>query len=232
MIVKFTLEFFRFVEKKFPLSFGFIEQSKKLSYATDVYRIIYGIPYSYAMLIQPPVDEDINSTLAYYTSLPLNLTMLEATLPDKKPFAENLIKIQYLRSGVQTFLTTSEAESFLNDVDKRITETLAKFFSDAKLNSFQTPKTTPVSSISSPEVLVDEPRVKAMLDLITYAEGTGADYGTVVRGEVYKSPFYPELVGQKDVVITNFSRHPQIDVIWRKGQPTSDAVNIPVLLPI
>ncbi len=50
------------------------------------------------------------------------------------------------------------------------------------------------------------------MDTLVFAEGTGAGYGTIVKGVVKKSPNYPELVGQRNVVITNFSKHPEIYV--------------------
>jgi muramidase (phage lysozyme) len=58
--------------------------------------------------------------------------------------------------------------------------------------------------------LVNDPRVRAMLETLVYSEGTGAGYGTVVRGTVIRAPYNPELVGQRNVVINDFSRHPNI----------------------
>jgi muramidase (phage lysozyme) len=58
--------------------------------------------------------------------------------------------------------------------------------------------------------------IGAMLDAIAHAEGNPA-YGTVVRGKVTKSPNDPSLVGQRDVVITDFSRHPGITVQVNKN---------------
>jgi muramidase (phage lysozyme) len=60
------------------------------------------------------------------------------------------------------------------------------------------------------EALVHDPRVKAMLDLLSFTEGTGTDYGKVVEGLVLTSPYYPELVGKRNVSVTNLSRHPDI----------------------
>jgi RHS repeat-associated protein len=60
--------------------------------------------------------------------------------------------------------------------------------------------------------LVNDCRIRAMLDTIAYAEGTAGDpnngYGTLVRGEVVRSPNNPALVGQRDVIINDFSQHP------------------------
>ncbi|HEX8558027.1 MAG TPA: glycoside hydrolase family 104 protein [Pyrinomonadaceae bacterium] len=58
--------------------------------------------------------------------------------------------------------------------------------------------------------LVNDPRVRAMLDTLVFAEGTGAGYGTVAYGTVISAPYNPELVGRRNVVITDFSRHPNI----------------------
>jgi muramidase (phage lysozyme) len=65
--------------------------------------------------------------------------------------------------------------------------------------------------------LVNDPHVRAMLDTLIYSEGTGAGYGTIVRGTVISAPYNPELVGQRNVVITDFSRHPEILVQVRPG---------------
>lgn len=58
--------------------------------------------------------------------------------------------------------------------------------------------------------LVNDPHVRAMLDTLVFSEGTAAGYGTVVRGTVIRAPYNPELVGQRNVIITDFSRHPEI----------------------
>lgn len=69
-----------------------------------------------------------------------------------------------------------------------------------------------VTPNSPAEQLADDKRIRAMLDVIVYAEGTGNDYGKIANGVVKKSPYYPELIGQRNVRITNFSRHPEISV--------------------
>lgn len=71
--------------------------------------------------------------------------------------------------------------------------------------------------------LLNDPRVRAMLDTLVYSEGTGAGYGTIVRGTVIRAPFNPELVGQRNVIITDFSRHPQILVRVRRDLEPSTA---------
>jgi muramidase (phage lysozyme) len=70
---------------------------------------------------------------------------------------------------------------------------------------------------SSAADLVKDPRVKAMLDVIGFTEGTGTDYGKIVNGLVLKSPFFPNLVGQRNVRITDLTRHPEILVQVRIG---------------
>ncbi len=60
--------------------------------------------------------------------------------------------------------------------------------------------------------LVNDPRVKAFLDVLSWTEGTFDDYGKVVDGVVVESPYYPELVGQKNVSVKDLSRHPMIVV--------------------
>jgi len=69
--------------------------------------------------------------------------------------------------------------------------------------------------------LVDDCRVRAMLDAIAWAEGTAGDadggYGRIVRGTVISAPNNPELVGQSNVTITDFTQHPNILVQVRQG---------------
>lgn len=62
-----------------------------------------------------------------------------------------------------------------------------------------------------------------MLNLIVYAEGTGAGYGTIVKGKVEQAKYFPELVGQRDVTIQDFSRFPDIYVRWSPSKPLSSA---------
>lgn len=81
---------------------------------------------------------------------------------------------------------------------------------------------------SSPEELVKDSRVRAMLDTIAYAEGTGNNYGRVVYGTVLgasdrRAPFDRLLVGKRNVVVNDFRRHPNLAVRWANGQPPSSA---------
>ena len=57
-----------------------------------------------------------------------------------------------------------------------------------------------------PDSTIADCRIRAMLDTIAFSEG--ADYGTVVRGTVIRSPAHPELVGRRNVTVTDFSDHP------------------------
>ncbi|HEX7314731.1 MAG TPA: peptidoglycan-binding protein [Pyrinomonadaceae bacterium] len=74
----------------------------------------------------------------------------------------------------------------------------------------QTTRTSALTADSPPEELVRDPRVRAMLDVLGFTEGTGDNYGRVVYGRVIRAPYNPELVGQRNVVIDDFSRHPNI----------------------
>lgn len=68
---------------------------------------------------------------------------------------------------------------------------------------------SPAASASA-EALVNHPNIKAMLEVLAFTEGTGNDYGKVVNGLVIRSPFFPDLVGKKNVSVTDLSRHPNI----------------------
>ncbi|MDQ3800207.1 MAG: peptidoglycan-binding protein [Acidobacteriota bacterium] len=90
--------------------------------------------------------------------------------------------------------------------------------------------TRQVSADSTPEELLRDPRVRAMLDAIAYAEGTrnNGDYGRVVNGTVLgpsnpNAPYDRSLVGRRNVVVNDFSRHPNLAVRWANGQPPSSA---------
>lgn len=74
----------------------------------------------------------------------------------------------------------------------------------------QASRTRQLTADSPPEELVRDPRVRAMLDVLGYTEGTGDNYGRVVYGRVIRAPYNPELVGRRNVVIDDFSRHPNI----------------------
>ncbi|MGI9034797.1 MAG: D-Ala-D-Ala carboxypeptidase family metallohydrolase [Pyrinomonadaceae bacterium] len=63
--------------------------------------------------------------------------------------------------------------------------------------------------------LVNDPKIRAMLDTIIFAEGTGKyGAGTICYGIVIRSPYHPEYIGKdtRTFAITDFSRHPAIQV--------------------
>jgi RHS repeat-associated protein len=75
-------------------------------------------------------------------------------------------------------------------------------------------------------VLVNDCRVRAMLETLAYSEGTSSDsdggYGRVVKGKVLKSPNDPSLVGKVDVTVTDLSKHPNVLVkVNRKTSSTA-----------
>ena len=71
--------------------------------------------------------------------------------------------------------------------------------------------------------LVADPRIKAMLDVLGFTEGTGTDYGKIADGLVLTSPYFPDLVGKRDVSITDLTRHPNIVVQWAPDITTTAA---------
>jgi muramidase (phage lysozyme) len=97
-------------------------------------------------------------------------------------------------------------------------------FPDGKVNRVG-PTLTFLAANASPETIATLPtgddydaavqltrnlRVKAMLNVLAFTEGTGTDYGKVVDGLVLTSPYYPELVGKRNVTVTDLTRHPNI----------------------
>ncbi len=71
-----------------------------------------------------------------------------------------------------------------------------------------------------PTDLVNDPRIKAMLEVIARTEGThntfDKGYGRLVYGKVVKAPHNPEWIGKrsrpddtKEVYVKDFSRHPE-----------------------
>jgi muramidase (phage lysozyme)/peptidoglycan hydrolase-like protein with peptidoglycan-binding domain len=70
---------------------------------------------------------------------------------------------------------------------------------------------------SRPEDLLRDPRVRAMLDTIAFAEGTrgNGDYNRVVNGRVIgpydrSQPYDAGLVGQRNVQVTDLRNHPNL----------------------
>jgi muramidase (phage lysozyme) len=99
------------------------------------------------------------------------------------------------------------------------------------------------AAVAAADQLVNDPRVRAMLDLLAYTEGTGSDYGKVVDGLVVASPLHPELLGKRNVRVTDLRRHPNITVQVEQGlrstaagryqflKPTWDALDMPDFSP-
>lgn len=79
------------------------------------------------------------------------------------------------------------------------------------------------------ETLARDPKVQAMLDTISYTEGTGGNYGKVVNGTVIgrnrkDMPYDASLTkGMKNVSTFDMSKHPNVAVKWAKGQKPSSA---------
>ena len=72
------------------------------------------------------------------------------------------------------------------------------------------PMAAPTHQDATPaKLLVNDPSIRAMLDTIGYSEGTGSEYGTVVHGTVIKAP-NPADIGRQNVVVTDFSKHPDM----------------------
>ncbi|WP_136524319.1 lysozyme family protein [Geomonas ferrireducens] len=86
---------------------------------------------------------------------------------------------------------------------KTETSALRKNQGGAALSSFVT-----IDEQSSEELLVKDPRIKALLDVIAYAEG--ANYDTMVRGE-------------GSIPITDFSKHPNVIVTLNKSLKSTAA---------
>ncbi|MET0753001.1 MAG: peptidoglycan-binding protein [Pyrinomonadaceae bacterium] len=102
-----------------------------------------------------------------------------------------------------------------------------QFFA-ANNQTFATGGAQEVTARSTPEELLRDPRVRAMLDVLGYAEGTGNNYGRVVNGTVLgpsnrNAPYDRSFVGRRNVVVTDFSHHPNLAVRWANGQPPSSA---------
>ena len=81
-----------------------------------------------------------------------------------------------------------------------------------------------VSAASSPSELLKNPRVRALLDTIAFAEGTrgNGDYRRVVNGTVIGAanpnlPYDHSLVGKRNVTVSDLQRHPNLLVQVGKG---------------
>ena len=100
----------------------------------------------------------------------------------------------------------------------------------------------PSSANAATEELLQEPRIKAMLDMIGFSEGTHDGYGVVVRGEVV-GPAGSPFLGRRNVVVTDFGDHPRLMVQVNRAlrssaagryqflQRTWDELNLPDFSP-
>jgi len=115
-----------------------------------------------------------------------------------------------------------EAKGFIKKVQDSVNKTqLASYFGKRKEEILSNAGFKEL--MVTAESVIDDARVKAMLEVLVYAEGTGGEYGRIAFGVVEQAKYFPELIGQRNVTITNFSRHPEIYVRWRAGQPLSSA---------
>ena len=119
------------------------------------------------------------------------------------------------RSGSVIFIPVEKADQdALRRLDAgQVAENNARLirWSTGERTSTKAVTNTSTLTASSPaEELVKDPRVRAMLDVLVFSEGTSGGYGTVVNGKVIKAPYNPELVGKTNVTITDFSKHPEI----------------------
>jgi muramidase (phage lysozyme) len=62
---------------------------------------------------------------------------------------------------------------------------------------------------AAPELLLTDPRIRAMLDVIGFSEGTNDNYGVVVRGKVI-GPANSPLLGKINVIVTELNDHPRL----------------------
>ena len=76
--------------------------------------------------------------------------------------------------------------------------------------------------VTPAKLLVNQPAIRAMLDTIGYSEGTGTEYGTIVHGTVIKAPD-AAYVGKRNVVVTDFSQHPNLLVQVNKSLQSTAA---------
>lgn len=74
-----------------------------------------------------------------------------------------------------------------------------------------------INADSPPEKLLKDPRIRAMLDVIAFAEGTRGNgdyrrvvYGTVIRAFDGNAPYDRSLVGKRNVLVNNLQNHPNL----------------------
>lgn len=167
---------------------------------------------------------------SYYKDNPSNISQLESLIKcEEENYRQRLAQVKFttkrkLANGTEREfslnLTTKQVDDFIKlvkaDVDKNH---LDKFFQQPKQLMLE--KSRFKEKVYTAEELVELPQTRAMLNVIVFAEGTGDDYGKIANGTVVKSPYYPDLVGKRNVSITNFSRHPEITVDYGPNLTTA-----------
>lgn len=79
---------------------------------------------------------------------------------------------------------------------------------------------------SGPEILINQPEIKAMLEVIAKAEGLDKNYRRLADGIIRKTGTakYQEYIGKPSrQVIISLDRHPNISVEWKKGRDLTTA---------
>ncbi len=152
----------------------------------------------------------LQETLAFYKDNPEKFSSLELWLQTVVNFnVEKLKLVEYIYKDKRFTLSEDDARRFIKRVDESLEKTqLKNFFGKIKGEVYEQAGFKEIEITA--ESVIDDPRVKALLDVLVFSEGTGAGYGTIVRGVVLTAPFNPDLVGKTNVVISDFSRHPQI----------------------
>jgi muramidase (phage lysozyme) len=152
----------------------------------------------------------LQETLAFYKDNPVNAASLEQLQrTEAMKYLTQLKSVQYTYKDKRFTLTEEEAKGFIKKVNESLEKTQLKdFFGKIKDEVYE--KTGFKEIELTPESILDDPRVKALLDVLVFSEGTGAGYGTIVKGVVIAAPFNSELIGKTNVSITDFSKHPQI----------------------
>ena len=166
-------------------------------------------------------NPDSQKTLSFYKDNQVNLANLESALASVDvPYLDELSRIQYKLFPNRTkLLGKDSAAELIQKAKVYINKQIDTFLRQGKKDVLKNAAFEEMN-ISS-DVLVDDPRVKAMLDLIVYAEGTKGDYGRIADGIVIKSPYYLDLIGQRNVSITNYSRFPEILVDFGRDGTTA-----------
>jgi muramidase (phage lysozyme) len=152
----------------------------------------------------------LQETMAFYKDNPENIASLELWL---KTYTDKIVQqlklVEYIYKDKRFHLNEDDARRFIKRVNESLEINQFKDFF-GKIKSVVYEQTGFKEVVITAESVIGDPRVRALLDVLVFSEGTGAGYGTIVRGVVLAAPFNPDLVGKTNVVITDFSKHPQI----------------------